>query len=578
MKLGELFREVVVLDFEYSAPPGENPKPLCMVSHELRSGRRFRIWRDQFESMPPHASGPDVLCVFYYGSGDLNCYRALGWPIPERILDLFCEFRCLTNGLPKASGSGLLGALVHFGIDGAGVTEKKEMQAAIGNDTWQGQYNKHDILNYCESDVVALTRLLAVLLPRIDLPHALLRGRYMAACAFMEYRGVPIDTETLALLRQHWGGMQDALIAEIDKDYRVFDGRTFKYDRFAELLVAKGTPWPQLESGRLDLSDEAFRQQSKAYPWVAPLRELRTSLSELRLESLAVGSDRRNRTLLSPFRAKTSRNQPSNAKFVFGPATWIRSLIKPEPGYGLAYIDWRAQEIGVAAKLSGDLALQDAYRSGDPYIDFGKRAGLVPLDATKATHPTERELCKLCFLATGYGQGEHGLAQRIGRPLIVAKELLRAHRQSFRTFWQWSDAAVDTALLSNRVHTVFGWVLHRGENPNPRSLRNFPVQANACEMMRLAACIATERRVGVCAPVHDAFLIDAPLERLDADIAAMRSAMAEASRVVLSGFELDTEATIVRAPDRYMDPRGRVMWERTIGLLQRSIGSQRRCA
>ena len=91
------------------------------------------------------------------------------------------------------------------------------------------------------------------------------------------------------------------------------------------------------------------------------------------------------------------------------------------------------------------------------------------------------------------------------------------------------------------------------------------MQANGAEMMRLAACLATERGVEVCAPVHDAFLICAPLDRLEQDVATMRAAMAEASRIVLSGFELGTDVSITRWPDRYMDSRGRVMWQRVTG-------------
>jgi hypothetical protein len=98
-------------------------------------------------------------------------------------------------------------------------------------------------------------------------------------------------------------------------------------------------------------------------------------------------------------------------------------------------------------------------------------------------------------------------------------------------------------------------------------LRNFPMQANGAEMMRLAACFATERGVEVCAPVHDAFLICSPLDRLDEDVAKMRAAMAEASRIVLGGFELSTDASITRWPERYMDPRGAVMWRRVMALL-----------
>jgi hypothetical protein len=95
------------------------------------------------------------------------------------------------------------------------------------------------------------------------------------------------------------------------------------------------------------------------------------------------------------------------------------------------------------------------------------------------------------------------------------------------------------------------------------------MQANGSEMLRLACCLATERGIEVCAPIHDAVLICAPLERLEADIAAMRAAMAEASRIVLDGFELRSDAMAFRYPDRFQDQRGVVMWNRVIGLIQR---------
>jgi hypothetical protein len=325
-----------------------------------------------------------------------------------------------------------------------------------------------------------------------------------------------------------------------------------------------------LESGRLDLSDDTFRQMAKTHAVVSPYRELRSALSDLRLNDLAVGSDRRNRTILSAFRSSTGRNQPSNARSIFGPSVWLRGLIKAPPGCAVAYVDWQQQEFGIAAALSGDTAMQAAYRSGDPYLAFGKQAGAIPADATKATHGPQRELFKQCVLAVQYGMQAASLALRIGQPLIVARELLLAHRDTYRTFWRWSDAALDTAILTGSLHTVFGWHVHVGETFNPRSLRNFLMQANGAEMMRLAACLATERGVEVCAPVHDAFLICAPLDRLDQDVATMRAAMAEASRIVLGEFELGTDVSITRWPDRYIDGRGRVMWQRVLELLDRS--------
>jgi hypothetical protein len=561
------FRAVVALDFEFGAKPGERPAPVCLVAHELFSGQRWRLWADQFGSEPPFPTGPDVLVVAFYASAELGCYRVLNWPMPERILDLFTEFRDRTNGLETPSGSSLLGALTYFGLDSMGATEKKELQVSIGNNTWQGRFTQEEILDYCEIDTAALRRLLPVMLPRIDLPRALLRGRYMAAAAAMEHTGVPIDLPTLELLREHWLGIQEELITAIDADYGVYEGRTFKTDRWEQLLARHNIPWQRTGTGALSLTDDVFRQAAKTYPIVSPIRELRSALSELRLADLAVGADARNRTILSAFRSRTGRNQPSSSKYIFGNAVWLRGLIKPPGGHGIAYIDYAQQEFGIAAALSGDPAMQAAYLSGDPYLAFAKQAGAVPPDATKETHGPTRELFKTCALGVLYGMAEAALAMRIGQSVIVARDLLRAHRETYRRFWEWSDAAVDFAMLTGSLHTSLGWHIHVGGNVNPRSLRNFPMQANGAEILRLACCLATEGGIEVCGPVHDALLICAPLERLEAEIARTQAIMTGAGRVVLKGFELRTDATPVRYPDRYMDKRGAVFWEKVMALV-----------
>jgi DNA polymerase I len=564
------FDEIWLVDFEFRAPAGERPDPVCLCARELRSGRRLRLWRDELGATPPYSIGRHSLFVAYFASAELGCHLALGWPMPVRILDLFTEFCCLTNGLETIAGNSLLGALAHHGLNSMGIGDKDAIrQLILGGGPWP-EDARNAILDYCQEDVAALERLLPAMAPRIDLPRALLRGRYMAAVAAMEHAGTPIDGGTLELLRERWACIQDQLIAEIDVDYGVYDGRSFRADRFEAWLAKKGIPWPRLDSGRPELGDGAFRQAARVYPVVAPLRELRSSLSEMRLHDLAVGRDGRNRTLLSPFGARSGRNTPSNSKFIFGPSVWLRGLIKPPPGYGVAYVDWQQQEFGIAAALSGDPAMLQAYRSGDSYMAFAKQVRAVPDDATKSSHSVERELFKACALGVQYGMGPVALAQRIGKPPIVGLELLQAHKNTYPRFWAWSDSAVDRAALLGSLHTVFGWQVHVGADFNPRSLRNFPMQANGAEMLRLACCLATERRIEVCAPVHDAVLITAPLDRLGHDIAAMRAAMTEASRVVLGELELGTDATVVCFPDRYQDKRGVVMWDRVMRLIQRA--------
>jgi DNA polymerase family A len=571
------YRTVVVADFEFefgghssfedASRSGERPRPVCMVARDLVSGETWRLWRDGFGPLPPFPIGPDALFVAYYASAELGCFRALGWPKPTNILDLFTEFRDRTNGLSTPAGASLVGALTYFGLDSIGGQEKDEMRALILRGGPWSEQERAAILDYCATDITALERLLPAMLPRLDLPRALLRGRYMAAAAAMEWNGVPIDVSALTLLRERWTDIQDDLIQTIDADYGVFEGRSFRAQRWADYLIAQNIPWPRLESDRLDLSDDAFREMARIHPKVAPMRELRSALSDLRLNDLAVGHDGRNRTILSAFRSRTGRNQPSNTRYIFGPSVWLRGLIQPPPGYGVAYVDWSQQEFGIAAALSGDGAMRTAYLSADPYLTFAKQAGAVPADATKDTHKVERDLFKVCALATQYGMEAQSLALRISQPPIVARDLLRAHRETYRAFWRWSDAAVDHAMLRGSLFTAFGWHVHAGENVNPRSLRNFPMQANGAEMLRLACCLATERNIEVCAPVHDAVLICAPIERLDADVTQMRACMAEASRIILAGFELRTDATLIRHPNRYQDPRGAVMWDRVSRLV-----------
>jgi DNA polymerase-1 len=115
--------------------------------------------------------------------------------------------------------------------------------------------------------------------------------------------------------------------------------------------------------------------------------------------------------------------------------------------------------------------------------------------------------------------------------------------------------------LGGKLSTVFGWELQSIVEFNPRSVRNFLMQASGAEMLRLACIHLTEAGIRVCAPVHDALLIEAPIEEIDTTIQRAKALMGQASREVLDGFELRTDVEVVRYPQRYMDKRGRVMWD-----------------
>ena len=586
------------------------------------------------------------------------------------------------------------------------------------------------LLAYCQSDVDALVRLLDAMAPSIDLPRALLRGRYMGAAARIEWTGIPLDREALAQIRNNWARIKSRLIREIDREYGVFlptgqapidpqtqlgaalletartwnidpyrlaqavdqvwdderalyaealaarrearqatgltaarinrwedAGRDYsswpglddtaqelagllpglgigpgyadvgydetdyagrlwdvlrdhdervspKYDpailrraadmvasspdddwyadrslsfsaqRFAAYLGRKSIPWPRLDSGALALDDETFREMARAYPAeIGPLRELRHALSQLKLHDLAVGRDGRNRCLLSAFGSRSGRNQPSNSRYIFGPSTWLRSLIKPGPGQAVVYLDWVQQELAIAAVLSGDQAMLEAYQSGDFYLTFAKMAGAAPAYATKVSHPGVREQFKTLSLGVLYGLSADGLARKLGVPPCQGRELLRRHKEVFREYWRWSEQVEIVGMLDGTLQTVFGWQMRAGPRPNPRSLRNFPMQANGAEMLRLACCLATEQGIAVCGVVHDALLVESRSEDIDDVVAYTQAAMQHASELVLSGFPLRTDVKVVRYPERYVDPRGERMWQTVHALCPRGHSS-----
>jgi hypothetical protein len=115
-----------------------------------------------------------------------------------------------------------------------------------------------------------------------------------------------------------------------------------------------------------------------------------------------------------------------------------------------------------------------------------------------------------------------------------------------------------------------GHGMYRIELPtDDGGLANFGCQANGAEMLRIACCLAAERGIDICCPIHDALLVEGPDDEIEDVVISTQAAMAEASRAVLGGFELRSEAKIVRWPDRYMDSRGERMWSVVTGILDK---------
>jgi hypothetical protein len=92
-------------------------------------------------------------------------------------------------------------------------------------------------------------------------------------------------------------------------------------------------------------------------------------------------------------------------------------------------------------------------------------------------------------------------------------------------------------------------------------------------MMRVAAINAAREGIQICWPVHDAFLIEAPTDRIGLEVERMQDVMRDASETVLPGFPLRTDADVYRYPDRYQDERGEKMWNLVNKLARKLEGT-----
>jgi DNA polymerase I len=575
------FERIVFADFEFVAKPGERPDVVCLAWHEQPSGQTYRLWRDQLGPTPPYPIDDQTLYVCFVANAELSCHLALGWPLPANVLDLSAEFRCITNGRTVPAGKGLLGALAYYRFNDVDSKRKDDLRKRIMKGWPFTNQERDEILLYCASDVEAMVRLLPKMLPEIELDVALHRGEFVAASARMEHRGVSIDMEIFAQLadKRAWSYVRDAMVPMIDAQYGVYskgsDGDWhFSMEKFEASLEREGiVGWPRTDTGKLSMQRKVFESMTKGHPQLESLRQLRHARDKMRKIKLAVGNDGRNRTTLWPFKAKTSRTQPKAAQWIFSPAVWLRSLIKPEPGRAVAYVDWSSMEFMIAASLSGDPVMLEFYRSGDPYLSFCKRVGKAPETATKHTHGALRDRYKTGLLAIQYGVQAETLASRLGISTFEAHEMLAQHRQVFAVYWQWAEDWLAHAFDTGVMWTPMGWFCRTGITEfNGRSIINFPVQGAGADILRLACIWATRHELELCAPVHDAILIEAPEDRIEADVALLQELMRRASRVVLTACgdvpcELRTDAKIVRYPDRYTDPRGDEVWGRVLELL-----------
>jgi DNA polymerase-1 len=411
------------------------------------------------------------------------------------------------------------------------------------------QERMNEILDYCASDTKYL-RALDIAIQREYKKEGLddfrsdqySRGRYSVATALCEHIGLPIDNLLLTKIIEQTPNILQTHKDEVNVHFNFFipdyqrppitrkNGSTFtykptpahkdmaSYQRYVETLNIPN--FPRTKTGKYKLDKDTL-EEFGYWGGLESLWKYNKTESSLKWFNKEngdgffdrFGSDNRVRPYYGIFGTQTGRNAAKAKTFPLAMSSWLRAIIKPTTNSFIIGADFSQQEVYVAAILSGDKNLLNAYLSGDVYLAFAKQAGLVPETATKTSHKLERDLCKSTVLGLQFGMGHQKLKMKLrldsGQDVSDEKtaELITAHKTVFSRYWQWVYEVTNEYKAGNPLSTTDGWVLFC-DNPSIPSVRNFLVQGNAASITRRAIVLLVERGHKVLCGLHDAVYVE----------------------------------------------------------------------
>lgn len=426
-------------------------------------------------------------------------------------------------------------------------TDRKNLMRdiIIASDPVEIEKNKKEIMEYCLSDIEYMPRILAKqvgILKQSGIPLKKLKSTmynmsdYACYTAWMTKVGYPVQVDELRKFISHIPDIMNIAADKVNQGCP--DVKAFQFNTKAQQYVKKERPirewidttpfakdWLQTDGGKHSLKREAFEKHydvegdefgNHMLRWLktkqslngfSPKKSSRGSFLDY------LGSDGRCRPYFGIYGSQSSRSQPKATSYLFLKAKWMRYFVQPKKGKAITGIDYGSQEFLIAAVLSGDSKMMRAYASGDPYIAFGKDAGIVPQDATAESHGKDRDVLKTCVLATSYDQTGWGLAKVLTRKTDKewteeeANELIEKFYETYSVYSEWKSELIKDYNDDGYLQLSDGWTMF-GDNDNFRSVGNCPTQGMGAVIMREAVKIAFSRGLNVILTLHDAVYIE----------------------------------------------------------------------
>jgi hypothetical protein len=429
----------------------------------------------------------------------------------------------------------------------------------IRSNTEEIEAHRERIMKYCRSDIRYLRPMLnrfikenlRVCKPEEYRAAMLRRGEYAARSAMMISCGYPVNMQKIENFKKNipaiLASAQEACNEFIPAFSKNKKTAAFKANEteIRKWVTSQNKPhWRQTTGGKVSIAKDAFGDwydsESEGFAG-AYCRYLKTKQSlngfmpnsKKKFEDF-VGSDNRVRPFMGIYGAQSSRSQPSSAGFIPLKSHWMRNFIESSKGYAMVGIDYASQEFLLAAIISQDQGMMDAYESGDVYLSFAKAAGLAPKEATKESHKEIRDKCKTLVLGISYDMGSKGLAARMGCGEAEAESLIELFYDTYEDYATWKKETLEEYGEFNHLKLSDGWTMW-GDNPNHRSVGNFPIQGAGAVVMREAVRLCQVFGLNVVFTLHDAVYAEIKSSDLQ-KIQIMQRCMLDAFRNVMRPY------------------------------------------
>lgn len=502
-------------------------------------------------------------------------------PIPKYMRDR--EYK--VGGTVEHSLSACIYKLLGIKID---TDHKNAMRDLILGQSEFKESERNDIMDYCDSDIIYLPKILTIIYTALKTKYLkrhretmnnelYLRGDYAAASAIMEANGYPIDYEAT----RSFSDSARQILFDIQCEFKDLSAQIdpFLLDKkglrntqntaiIRNWIIDQGMQddWLRTDKGGLSLKLEAFEKHyshredqtifgNKFLSYLRTKQALNGFMPGRKSKTIwdFTGKDARVRPYFGIFRAQSGRSQPSATSYIPLKSRWMRVLIQPRPGRAIVGIDYAQQEFLLAGLLSGDKNMIKAYHSGDPYLATGKTAGAIPQDGTKAEYQELRDKFKSTVLGIQFQMAAFGLSGKLTRDLGYpvseeeAQDLIDLMAEAYPDYEDYKHEIVATYEEQGYLRNPCGWTMF-GDNPNRRSVGNFPIQGAGSSIMRKGVLNAMDRKLQVILTLHDAIYVECPTSEISFVLHTLAGSMDEAFKYYFKGTSVE-QAAVCR-----MDP------------------------